>query len=162
MVFRWGEGGRLGGHDGAHWTDSHSLLSAAARKRFGRPAGLRCGHSWHTWTYVYRICRANRVAANWHAASDRRCAAARSAALEREKAARTVTLDLPLEFMALCARDSVPPETILRGFIADLCGIISWARDPREDGYSSNGSDERDMAEAYYDRCGYSWERRNA
>lgn len=31
------------------------------------------------------------------------------------------------------------------------------ARDPRSDGYSSNGSDKRDMAYAYYERVGYQW-----
>lgn len=29
------------------------------------------------------------------------------------------------------------------------------ANNPRADGYSSNGSDERDYAEAYYNRVGY-------
>jgi len=49
----------------------------------------------------------------------------------------------------------VEPETVLRGFIADLCGIMNWASNPRADGYGSNGSDERDFASAYYDRVGY-------
>jgi hypothetical protein len=48
----------------------------------------------------------------------------------------------------------VTPEIVLRGFIADLCGIINWHASPREDGYSSNGSDERRMAQDYYDRVG--------
>lgn len=46
------------------------------------------------------------------------------------------------------------PEVVLRGFIADLCGLMNWSNNPRTDGYSSNGSDERDYAEAYY-RVGY-------
>jgi hypothetical protein len=46
---------------------------------------------------------------------------------------------------------------VLTGFIADLCGIVSWASEPRADGYNSNGSDERDMARAYYERVGYPW-----
>jgi hypothetical protein len=66
-----------------------------------------------------------------------------------------LTLELPAEFIALCKRDGTDPETVLRGFIADLCGLISWQRNPREDGYNSNGSDERDMAYAYYQRVGY-------
>ena len=66
-----------------------------------------------------------------------------------------LTLELPPEFIALCEEDATDPETVLRGFIADLCGIISWQRNPREDGYNSNGSDERDMAYAYYQRVGY-------
>lgn len=64
---------------------------------------------------------------------------------------RTVTIELPPEFVRLCERDQVKPE------VADLCGIISWARDPRADGYCSNGSDERDYAAAYYERVGYPW-----
>mgnify|MGYP000175541330 CR=1 FL=1 len=55
--------------------------------------------------------------------------------------AKTIKLALPDEFIALCARDGVSPDVVLRGFIADLAGIMSWAADPRTDGYSSNGSD---------------------
>jgi hypothetical protein len=73
------------------------------------------------------------------------------------KRRNTVTLDLPPEFIALCRRDQVTPETVLRGFIADLCGIMNWANNPRADGYSSNGSDERRRAEDYYERVGYRW-----
>jgi hypothetical protein len=70
---------------------------------------------------------------------------------------RNVTLRLPDEFLALCEADGVTPETVLTGFIADLCGIVSWASEPRTDGYGSNGSGERDMARAYYERVGYPW-----
>jgi len=66
-----------------------------------------------------------------------------------------LTLELPPEFIRLCAADGVTPETVLRGFIADLAGIMNWQANPRADGYSSNGSDERNMAQAYYDRVGY-------
>ena len=69
----------------------------------------------------------------------------------------TITLALPEEFMALCASDGVPPELVLRGFIADLCQLMSWVADPRTDGYCSNGSDERSQARAYYERVGYPW-----
>ena len=68
-----------------------------------------------------------------------------------------ITLQLPPEFIALCERDQVTPETVLRGFIADVAGIMNWARDPRSDGYSSNGSDDRDMSYAYDERVGYPW-----
>jgi hypothetical protein len=74
----------------------------------------------------------------------------------------TLTLELPPEFVALCERDRVPPEAVLRGFIADLSGIINWARAPRTDGYNSNGSDERCMAWDYYERVGYSYRHRKA
>lgn len=60
----------------------------------------------------------------------------------------SVTLVLPTEFLMLCRRDNVKPSEVLRGFIADLCSLES-----RE--YSTNGSDERMYARAYYERCGY-------
>ncbi len=66
-----------------------------------------------------------------------------------------ITIDLPDEFIALCQADEVEPERVLRGFIADLSGIMNWANDPREDGYSSHGRDERMKAREYYDRVGY-------
>jgi hypothetical protein len=73
------------------------------------------------------------------------------------KRKHTVKIELPPEFIELCKRDQVQPEVVLRGFIADLCGIMNWASNPRADGYSSNGSDERDMAAQYYWRVGYPW-----
>jgi hypothetical protein len=73
------------------------------------------------------------------------------------KRRNTVTIELPPEFIERCRRDQVTPETVLRGFIADLCGIMNWANNPRADGYSSNGSDERRRAEEYYERVGYRW-----
>jgi hypothetical protein len=74
-----------------------------------------------------------------------------------------IKLKLPQEFIDLCASDKVSPETVLRGFIADLAGIQTWlhpnpaeGRMPRpKDGYQSNGSDERRLAYAYYSRVGY-------
>ncbi len=71
-----------------------------------------------------------------------------------------ITIGLPAEFVELCAADGVKPETVLRGFIADLAGIMNWAANPRADGYSSNGSDERNMAQAYYERVGYPYWKR--
>jgi len=70
---------------------------------------------------------------------------------------RRLTLQLPPEFVELCEHDGVTPEQVLRGFIADLAEIVSWAANPRADGYSSNGSDERRMAMEYYERVGYPW-----
>lgn len=68
---------------------------------------------------------------------------------------KNVTIELPEEFVQLCQKDNVEPERVLRAFIADLCGIINWKSNPREDGYSSSGSDERTMARDYYERVGY-------
>ncbi len=66
-----------------------------------------------------------------------------------------LTIDLPIEFIELTEADGVTPEIVLRGFIADLCGIHNYVSAPRQDGYSSNGSDERAMAQDYYERVGY-------
>jgi hypothetical protein len=74
---------------------------------------------------------------------------------------RVIALALPPEFIRLCESDGVKPEIVLRGFIADLCGIMNWSNHPRVDGYSSNGSDERRLAEEYYERVGYPWMHRN-
>lgn len=71
------------------------------------------------------------------------------------KCKHKLTLELPSEFVDLCEADGVTPEMVLRGFIADLAGIMNWQASPRQDGYSSNGSDERGMAQAYYERVGY-------
>jgi hypothetical protein len=66
-----------------------------------------------------------------------------------------ITLDLPEEFIDQCQRDGATPEQVLRGFMADLCYLIDSKADPRDDGYSSNGSDERRLAWEYYERVGY-------
>ncbi len=80
----------------------------------------------------------------------------RCAACLRRHEDRRLALNLPPEFIALCKGDGTTPAVVLRGFIADLCGLglVTWAR---HDGYGSNGSDERMMARAYYDRA---WLRR--
>lgn len=61
--------------------------------------------------------------------------------------AATVTLVLPREFIELCERDRIAPEVVLRGFIADLCEIGPQA--------SSQGGDERALAQEYYHRVDY-------
>jgi hypothetical protein len=73
------------------------------------------------------------------------------------RAKSSLTLKLPAEFIELCRRDQVEPEAVLRGFIADLCEIVSWHSNPRTDGYCSNGSDERRYAMEYYERVGWPW-----
>lgn len=66
-----------------------------------------------------------------------------------------IVIDLPLEFIRLCHGDGVEPDVVLRGFIADLCHLGSSQSHPREDGYHSHGSEERDMASDYYHQVGY-------
>jgi hypothetical protein len=66
-----------------------------------------------------------------------------------------VRLGLPEEFYALCQQCNVAPQTVLQGFIADLCALRSRADGPRPDGLVSRGSDERMLARHYFARCGY-------
>ena len=68
---------------------------------------------------------------------------------ERE-ARRVVTLELPDEFLDLCDMVQIDPAEVLRGFVADLCDLRSGE-------YHTNGSDERYLAEQYFERCGYRW-----
>lgn len=64
----------------------------------------------------------------------------------------SISLDVPPEFTELCAACECSPATVLRGFIGDLCGLRNYCACPREDGYSSHGSDERWMAQSYFER----------
>jgi hypothetical protein len=68
----------------------------------------------------------------------------------------TLALKIPREFVELCRTGQLLPETVLRGFVADLCALQNWVHCPREDNYSSNGSDERRMAQDYFYRA-YGW-----
>jgi hypothetical protein len=67
-----------------------------------------------------------------------------------------LSLDLPGEYRRFCQDCGLEPATVLRGFIADLCSLHNMTVCPREDGYSSNGSDERDIAKDYFRRA-YGW-----
>lgn len=60
-----------------------------------------------------------------------------------------VTLRVPPEFVTLCRDYGLGPADMLRGFIADAAGLHNYFVTPRADGYSSNGSDERDHAEQW-------------
>lgn len=62
-------------------------------------------------------------------------------------------LAIPPEFTTLCAKFQTDAEQVLRGFIADACGLQNHFKEPREDGYSSNGSDERTQAYDYLERA---------
>jgi len=42
---------------------------------------------------------------------------------------------------------------VLRGFIADAASLNNYMAEPRADGYSSNGSDERMLAYDYIERA---------
>ncbi|MGY4831850.1 hypothetical protein ACVNIS_24970 (plasmid) [Sphaerotilaceae bacterium SBD11-9] len=64
-----------------------------------------------------------------------------------------VTLRVPPEFVRQCRRVQRTPLELLRGFVGDAAGIQNYVSNPRADGYGSNGSDERDMAEAWINRA---------
>lgn len=68
-------------------------------------------------------------------------------------ATEPLTLFVPPEFNAVCEDVGLSAEQVLRGFIADAAGLHSLMMNPRADGYSSNGSDERDHAESYIERA---------
>ena len=63
------------------------------------------------------------------------------------------TVRIPNEFLEECRRIQMTPAQVLEGFIADVVGLQNYLECPREDGFSSNGSDERDLASAWLDRA---------
>lgn len=73
---------------------------------------------------------------------------------EQQRQSNAITLELPPEFVRLCEIDGIDPTLMLRGFIADVCGITGWVQVPRPDGYASHGSDEVRMAREYFWRAG--------
>jgi hypothetical protein len=70
--------------------------------------------------------------------------------------ATPVEVALPPEFVQLCKDRDLTPEQVLNGFIADLCGLMNYVNNPREDDLSSNGSDERMFARQWFDRAYFS------
>lgn len=64
-----------------------------------------------------------------------------------------ITLRVPPEFVRECRRVQMTPEELLRSFVGDLAGIQNFVASPRGDRYGSNGSDERDYAEAWLQRA---------
>jgi hypothetical protein len=67
-----------------------------------------------------------------------------------------LTLDLPREFLIFCEIRGLKPDMVLRTFVGDLCELSSLFECPREDGYSSSGSDEREFAKGYFQRA-FGW-----
>ncbi|WP_047536676.1 hypothetical protein [Methylotenera versatilis] len=61
-------------------------------------------------------------------------------------AKNVVTIEIDNEFADICKRNCTNPVEVLNGFIADLCELNN-----------SHGSDERRLANDYFDRVGYSW-----
>jgi hypothetical protein len=65
-------------------------------------------------------------------------------------------IELPREFLEFCAVRGLTPMSVLRAFVGDLRQLFNWVACPREDGYSTNGSDERMYAMAYFQRT-FGW-----
>lgn len=65
----------------------------------------------------------------------------------------SVTLRVPHEFVEECQRYGMTPAEMLQGFAADAAGIMNYVINPRADRFGSNGSDERDMADAWMQRA---------
>lgn len=64
-----------------------------------------------------------------------------------------VTVRVPQELLRLCSRvQGMCPERLIEGFLADLLGLQSALACPRADGFCSNGSDERMLAQQWFDR----------
>jgi len=64
-----------------------------------------------------------------------------------------VTLRVPPEFVSECRRVQMTPQELLRSFAGDLAGIQNFVACTRADGYGSNGSDEREYADAWLHRA---------
>lgn len=64
-----------------------------------------------------------------------------------------LTLELPREFVGHCQSRGLTPANVLRSFIGDLCVLSSVFERPREDGYTSGGSDQSELAKAYFQRA---------
>lgn len=64
-----------------------------------------------------------------------------------------VTVRVPHEFVRECERYGMTPAEMLQAFACDSAGIINLHRCPRADGLGSNGSDERDLADAWMERA---------
>lgn len=64
-----------------------------------------------------------------------------------------LTITVPDQFMAFCTENMVNPMDVLCGFVGDLTGIVGVDMGT----CFTNGSDERDLAEQYFLRCGYTF-----
>jgi hypothetical protein len=80
-------------------------------------------------------------------------AAKKEARVARYEEQRNTTISLPDEFLLLCEQYGLTPLQAFRDFVADVCGIENYCTSPRTDDYNSNGSDEKGMARAYFDRA---------
>ena len=67
-----------------------------------------------------------------------------------------LSIELPREFLDFCAIHGVAPLGVLRAYVADLCSLFNWIQCPREDDYSTNGSDERMYAKIHFQRA-FGW-----
>jgi len=62
-------------------------------------------------------------------------------------------LRVPREFKVLARDHRLSVEELLQAFMADVCSLRNTLGAPRADGLTSNGSDERDLAEQWFQRA---------
>ena len=60
---------------------------------------------------------------------------------------------VPPEFVRVSRGVQRTPEQVLEGFVADAAGLQNYVVCPRADGFGSNRSDEREMADAWLQRA---------
>ncbi len=60
-----------------------------------------------------------------------------------------VPVAVPLEFFELCFRMRTDPETVLKGFIADVCSLTSTPELPRADANMNHGTEAKRKARDY-------------
>ena len=60
-----------------------------------------------------------------------------------------IPVAVPLEFFELCSRMRTDPETVLKGFIADVCSLASTPELPRADANMNHGTEAKRKARDY-------------
>lgn len=65
-----------------------------------------------------------------------------------EPKVESVSIPIPRSFAYLCEAAEVSPETVLKGLIADLCGLENC----EDSDFRSHGSDERSAARGWFNR----------
>jgi hypothetical protein len=68
-----------------------------------------------------------------------------------------ITIKVPERFLEFCGEEMVNPLEVLCGFIGDLIGYDYNKNEPEFATFNTNGSDERDLANRYFYRCGYTY-----
>jgi hypothetical protein len=59
----------------------------------------------------------------------------------------SLNINVPREFVALCAAAQVKPSAVVKDFIADLCGIPAWSQ---QSAFATLGPQAQEAARAYH------------